>query len=231
MHQEVNLLYEDGQIIVCEKPAGIPTQSRDVREKDIVSILKNHLRQEASTAGARTAQGRTSAAGEIYLSPIHRLDQPVRGIIVFAKTPQAAKALNRQLTDHRFQKEYLALTEGTPPEEEGVLEDYLVTDHRTNTTRVCQKDTPGAKFARLKYQVQKENQETTKLHIELETGRHHQIRVQLANIGCPIIGDTKYGHTSEKDSDIEGLCLCAYRLSFCHPSTQECMSFQIEPDF
>ncbi len=158
--QEVKIIYEDRQIIVCDKPAGMPSQSKDVQVKDVVSIMKNHL-QQAETEGDPLKETRTTyknTAGEPYLALIHRLDQPVRGLLVFAKTPYAAKDLNQQMARHRFGKHYLALVDGTPPEKSGILEDYLVKDYLSNMTRVCEKDTPGAKLGRLSYQVLKEGQ-------------------------------------------------------------------------
>ncbi len=222
MQQQIPILYEDKHVLVCEKPAGIPTQSKEVQQQDVVSILKNHLQQEG-------------AAEEPYLALIHRLDQPVRGILIFAKTPYAARDLNQQLRDHKFKKEYLALVDGRMPEKSGRLEDYLDKEYLTNTARVCGKDAPGAKLARLSYQVLKEGQEDYELgqkyfraaleeenagprqmlHIHLDTGRHHQIRVQLAHCGCPIVGDRKYNRAAEEGIP---LCLCAYKLSFYHPS-------------
>ncbi len=240
MQQEVKIRYEDRQIIVCEKPAGIPTQSRDALVPDMVSILKNHLRQAKGGADARPAGKSPGVQKDPWLAVIHRLDTPVRGLLVFAKTKAAAKDLNRQLTGPGFGKEYLALVDGTPPEMRGFLEDYLVSDQKANFSRVCGRDTPGAKLARLEYRVLEEGEDDyrlglgyfhpgqapcpTMLHIRLETGRHHQIRVQLAHIGCPIIGDAKYNRDTKEKGPI---CLCAYKLSFYHPATHKYLCFRL----
>ena len=183
---QLNILFEDTQIIVCVKPAGIPTQSKQIGTPDMVSILTNYLHQNNTTKSSSKAP---------YLALIHRLDQPVEGLLVFAKTPFAAKELNRQLNCNQFQKTYQALLIKSPPFADGRLIDYLLKDSRANLSHVVSSDTKGAKRAELSYKVMdisttKEN--TTSVEIQLYTGRHHQIRVQFANIGCPILGDQKY---------------------------------------
>ena len=139
------IIYEDEQIIVCHKPAGTPTQSSHIGTSDMESLLKNHLFSSRKFHRAKS--------GEPYLAIIHRLDQPVEGILVFAKTPAAAKELNRQLTSQEFGKYYLAVISGIPEPQEGSLENYLVKDTRTNSSAVCTKTTPGAKLARLHYRT------------------------------------------------------------------------------
>lgn len=227
------IIYEDPHIIVCHKPAGVPVQSARVGTADMVSLLKNHL-------ASRETAGRRNKAP--YLAVIHRLDQPVEGILVFAKTPAAAKDLNRQLTTSGFGKYYRAVVIGVPEPSEGTPEVYMVKDGRTNTSRVCTKETPGAKLARLHYQVEEINKNSTPVtslvKIKLDTGRHHQIRVQMAHLGCPLVGDRKYGTISADKSDsgslIRGnsnpsLKLCAYRLEFKHPASGKEMVFEL-PD-
>lgn len=149
----LNILYEDDQIIVCVKPHGIATQSRSVAVPDMERLIKNHL--------CRSAPGNAASAGkEPYLAVIHRLDQPVAGILVFAKTKSAARELSRQLTDPKkaaFGKYYRALVEKRPDTDSGILEDYLCKDPRTNTSRVCSKNTPGARLARLEFHIAVDN--------------------------------------------------------------------------
>lgn len=242
--QSLDILYEDAHILVCIKPSGTATQSRSIQNADMVSILKNHI--------AKNTAHRNSFAGglskEPYLAVIHRLDQPVQGIMVFAKTPFAAKELSRQLQTDSFGKHYRALVFGKPPKASDTLENYMKKNERSNTSRVCQKETPGAKLARLSYRtVPKDRQyfisETVQkqiggrsdghipnfveLDIHLYTGRHHQIRVQLANIGCPIVGDTKYNPQNTKITGWQELKLCSYRLEFTHPKTKKNMNFSI----
>lgn len=221
------IIHEDRQIIVCHKPAGIPVQSRSISTADMVSILKNHLAEERPASSEKTASRRKPP----YLAVIHRLDQPVEGLLVFAKTPEAAKDLNRQLTSSGFGKYYRAEVCGVPAPPEGDLEDYLVKDGRTNTSRVCLKETPGAKAARLHYRVTETRNVGNDVHpdvhsiveIRLDTGRHHQIRVQMAHLGYPLAGDRKYGSKESAGP----LKLCAYRLEFLHPSDHRPMRFEL----
>lgn len=183
-----DILYEDKELIVCRKPAGTPTQSSRIGTPDMVSILKNHLR----TSGKKNQPP--------YLAVIHRLDQPVEGLLIFAKTPAAAKQLNRQLQSSGFGKHYRALLHTVPAQLEGDLQDYMVKDGRTNTSRICSADTPGAKSARLHYRILKQIGGYAIAEITLDTGRHHQIRVQMAHLGCPIAGDRKYGPAEQKEA-------------------------------
>ena len=224
----LDILFEDKYIIVCEKPHGVATQSKNTAVPDMESMLKAHI------FSSRPQNG------EPYLAIIHRLDQPVKGILVFAKTSFAARVLNRQLQEHHFEKYYRALVDGTPPSKEGTLENYMLKDGRTNTSSICTPKDPGAKLARLHYKIVEEGQcyfkkghpETswgrgksqfppspTELDIRLDTGRHHQIRVQLANLGCPIIGDTKYNPNAVSTGEWRQIQLCAYKLNFRHPRT------------
>ena len=239
------ILYEDTNIIICHKPAGIAVQTSRIGSQDMVSLLKNHL-SETRAQGHQKDQKTGRQNREPYLAVIHRLDQPVEGLLVFATTPKAAKELNRQLTSSGFGKYYRALVLGIPEPPNGTLEDYLVKDARTNTSRVCTKDTPGAKLARLHYHVKEIctglHSVTSLVEIQLDTGRHHQIRVQMAHLGCPLVGDRKYGAadipsvqtgtanitsiTHKKNA--ESLKLCAYRLEFRHPESGEKMTFSLD---
>lgn len=220
-----DILYEDQDLLVCIKPAGIPTQSSRIGTPDLVSILKNHLH---STTPQKTTTS-ASKPGQPYLAVIHRLDQPVEGILVFAKTQKAAASLNRQLQSDGFGKHYLAWLNGSLPEEEGNLTDFLLKDGRTNTSTVCPKNTPGAKEARLHYKVLQHRENTTLAEITLDTGRHHQIRVQMAYAGCPILGDRKYGSSSVDTASPmpRQLQLFAWRLTFVHPTTGKQMEFKL----
>lgn len=137
----LEILYEDSHILVCVKPHGIATQSKRIGSPDMVNLLKNHIYQS------------NPSQGEPYLAVIHRLDQPVKGILVFAKTPFAAKELNKQLTSQGFGKYYRALVDGRPPQDEGKLENYMIKDTKTNTAKICTANTKGAKIARLSYKI------------------------------------------------------------------------------
>lgn len=206
---ELNILYEDNDIIVCVKPAGIAVQSSRIGAPDMVSLLKNHL--HASSPGRSP-----------YLAVIHRLDQPVTGLIVFGKNKKAAALLTRQLTSSGFGKHYLAVLSSIPAIEEADLTDYMVKDGRTNTSRICTKDTPNAKEARLHYKIIKKTETAAVADITLDTGRHHQIRVQMSALGCPILGDTKYGAPAPGQ-----LQLYACRLTFHHPTGGQLLEFNL----
>lgn len=209
------IIYEDSEVIVCIKPAGIATQSKRIGSPDMVSILKNHIAKNSKTKQPP------------YLAVIHRLDQPVTGLLVFAKTPSAAKELNRQLQSDGFGKYYRTWLAGSLPSSEGDCVDYLVKDGRTNTSSVCTKDTPQAKRAELHYKVIEQKNGCTLAEITLKTGRHHQIRVQMSHLGCPIVGDSKYGAAPDSASGFDGLQLFACRLTFKHPRTHQQMEFHL----
>jgi len=212
----LNILYEDSHIIVCVKPHGIATQSKQIGSPDMVNLIKKHIFLN------------NPEKGEPYLAVIHRLDQPVKGILVFAKTSFAAKELNKQLTSQGFGKYYLASVEGTLPATEGTLENYLVKDARTNLSRVCDKTTKDAKLARLHYHVINQEANISLVEIKLDTGRHHQIRVQFSHIGCPLVGDTKYNKSLAGKKGWQEIALCAYKLDFIHPRTGEKMHFHVD---
>ena len=213
----LKIIYEEKDIIVCHKPSGIATQTKGIGQKDMVSIIKNHIVKE------------TGIKKEPYLAVIHRLDQPVEGLLVFAKTPIAAKDLNKQLTKEGFGKYYKAVLTGTLKDKEGDLEDYLVKDGRSNTSKVCTKDTPDAKLSRLHYKItdtykKEDGLDYSDVYIILDTGRHHQIRVQFQNAGAPLAGDRKYGGAC---TAFKSLQLKACRLTFTHPTSKKKMDFEL----
>ena len=220
----LKIIFEDDHILVIKKDAGIPVQAGKMRIMDLQGIIKNELYR------------RNPKGGEPYLGIVHRLDQPVEGVMVFAKTPFAAGNLSEQVTDGRMKKHYLALVCGKPSEDSGKLVDYLVKDGRTNTSVVVKEYTKEAKRAELNYRVLGEvkvpefNGETNLVEVELLTGRHHQIRVQMANAGWPLYGDTKYNPLFQETAGYVQTALCAYKLAFVHPKTKKTMEFCIEPD-
>lgn len=213
-----HIIYEDKDILVCNKPAGVAVQTRRMGEADMESLLRNYLARKGETP---------------YVGIVHRLDQPVEGVMVFARNQKVAAGLNRQMQSGGFDKNYYAVLCGTPTKKQGVLEDYLCKDGRSNTSSVVTKQTPGAKPARLEYEVvecvQGEDAEGEKslVRIHLMTGRHHQIRVQFAHAGCPLYGDRKYNRVS--DGKYAGLALCSYRLRFVHPTSGRELSYEIVP--
>jgi len=166
-----------------------------------------------------------------YIGVVHRLDQPVSGVMVFAKTKEAAADLSRQIATKTADKYYYAVTDGIPDKAKGVLEDYLLKDGKTNLSKVVDSKTAGAKRAELSYEVLAENQTQALLRIKLATGRHHQIRVQMANAGCALVGDRKYNFKENIKAGNQPMCLCSYKLGFLHPVTKKKMIFEIENHF
>lgn len=207
------ILYEDRDLLVIWKPAGLAVQSARPTVPDVMSLLK----QAAMEKGEDPRR----------LHLVNRLDQPVEGIFLAAKNEKSAAELNRQLGDKdRMQKCYRALVCGRMPHTEGTLVDYLLKDSRMNMSRVTDAGTKGSKRCELCYRVLREWERRSLLEIKLLTGRHHQIRVQLAHAGAPVAGDGKYGKAEPGQ-----LCLCSYKTEFVHPRTGELMSFQEEPTF
>lgn len=217
------ILHEDNDIIVCHKPAGIATQTARVGQADMVSEIANYLTAKKDGAGKSP-----------YVGVVHRLDQPVEGILVFGRNKQAAADLSRQAAGEEMKKEYLALVCGRDVQRSGELTDYLLKDGKTNTSRVVPAEVKGAKEARLFYEVLWEKSPEVLVKVCLHTGRHHQIRVQMANAGMPLFGDHKYAGEEvlalSKELGIRETALCAYRLSFIHPKTGKRMRFEIRPE-
>lgn len=219
----LNIKYEDPEILLAVKPAGIATESRRIGEKDMVSMVRSR----------RAEKGENN-----YIGLIHRLDQPVGGLLLFAKTKEAASKLSSQLQSGTIEKYYQALLCGRI-EEQGALTDYLVKDGRSNLSRVAEKGTPGARRAHLKFQRRKVFEDNSLpcpvslVEIKLETGRHHQIRVQMAHHGFPLVGDRKYNHSDivYPEEWMRVPALFAWKLKFYHPKTGQRMEFMEEPCF
>ncbi|SDB24944.1 RluA family pseudouridine synthase [Eubacterium oxidoreducens] len=210
---KTDILYEDDELIVCYKPAGLPTQTRQITQKDLVSELRNHLSKEN---------------GDSYVGVIHRLDQPVEGILVFAKNQKAAADLSKQVRERQIVKIYRAVVCGEVPDK-GVLEDELVKDSKANKALVLAQPSGQSKHARLSYKRLYTNGEVSLVEITLETGRYHQIRAQFAHDGHPLVGDRKYGSVSVQGWEKMPLALCAIRLEFEHPTTKKSMEYTIAP--
>ena len=215
------IVYEDSALLVVHKPAGIATETARIGQADIVSELKNYRKKKGE---------------DTYIGVIHRLDQPVEGLLVFAKNPSAAKKLTNQLQDGTLTKKYAALVAGVPTEPEGDLTDYLLKDARTNLSKVVSKDTKGAKEARLHWKLVQNfasdgSNAYLLVEIELFTGRHHQIRVQMSHAGFPLLGDAKYGSDQSRalsrQLGITNTALLADKLAFRHPQTGKQMDFSI----
>lgn len=209
---EDTILYEDKDLLVCHKPAGMPVQSRQVGSQDMEHALLGYLARKKEP---------------LYLAVIHRLDQPVEGILVFAKNKKSAAGLNKQMQDGKMDKYYLAVTSKIPEKKSGRLEDWMIKDAKKNTSRIAKESEAGKKKAVLEYQVLKEKDEMALVEIHLFTGRHHQIRVQTANAGFPLYGDTKYNPEFVGTKEWVQIALCAYKLNFAHPITKKQMKFEL----
>ncbi|MFU2422283.1 MAG: RluA family pseudouridine synthase [Bacteroides sp.] len=215
---QTQIVYEDEAVLVIRKPAGLATESAGIGQKDVVSELKNYV--------AKKNPGKMP-----YLGIVHRLDQPVEGLLVFAKTKKAAENLTAQLGKGMLKKEYLAVVCGKVPENTGRLVDYLI---KVNGMAVV-KDAADAqaKKAVLTYTKKAETEKFTLLAVQIETGRFHQIRAQLSHAGFPILGDEKYGSEESKElsreKKIRFTALCAASLSFRHPVTGKFMAFTQAP--
>lgn len=220
---KVEILHEDADMIVCVKPYGMPVQGDKSRDMDLLSFLKSRIFEEEELEE------------EPYLAMVHRLDRPVGGIMVFAKNQKAAACLSDQVQDGTMAKFYQAILTGELPDECGILEDYLVKDGKTNTSKIVKKGTKGAKKAQLEYEVldvfETDQGVLSYVLIQLITGRHHQIRVQMAGRGAGIYGDTKYNPLFEKTKKkYQQIALFATRLEFEHPVSGEHMIFKCEPE-
>ena len=214
--QDLKVIYEDNHIIVVEKKPNIPSQADKTEDLDMLTIVKSYIKEKYQKPG------------NVYLGLVHRLDRPVGGIMIFAKTSKAASRLSNEVREKVFKKKYLAVVDGKLDKKEGILEDYLYKDERNNISKVVKKEKKNAKYAKLEYKVLKYNplKDLSLLEINLHTGRHHQIRVQLSNMNHSIFGDQKYG-TRGKGKQI---ALWAYELSIVHPVTKQEMTFKDLPE-
>ena len=214
--KELKILFEDNHIIVVEKLPNIPSQSDKTGDIDMLTLVKEYIREKYNKPG------------NVYLGLVHRLDRPVGGVMIFAKTSKAASRLSNQVREKKFKKVYLAVVDGKFENKNGGLIDYLYKDERNNISKVVKKEKKNAKEARLDYEVIKydEIKNLSLVKIDLHTGRHHQIRVQLSNFGHSIFGDQKYG-TRGKGKQI---ALWAYKLIIEHPITNEKMVFKDLPE-
>lgn len=213
--ENLKVLYEDNHIIVVEKAPNIPSQGDKTNDVDMLTIIKHYLKIKYNKPG------------KVYLGLIHRLDRPVGGVMVFAKTSKAAARLSEQVRNKVFKKQYLVIVDGKMEKEHDVIKDYLLKNERNNMSKVVEDKTKNAKLAILEYDVIKYDEELNLsiLKVNLHTGRHHQIRVQMASRGHSIYADQKYG-TRGRGKQI---CLWAYSLTIQHPITKEYMTFEDIP--
>lgn len=207
---KLRVLYEDNHVIVVVKEKNVLSQADNTHDIDMLTIIKKYLKEKYNKPG------------NVYLGLVHRLDRPVSGIMVFAKTSKAASRLSDQVRKKEIKKTYMAVVKGIIKKDEDTFVDYLLKLDNGNTIVT----TKGkGKESVLTYKVLKRNYEKneTLVSIDLKTGRHHQIRVQFASRGYPLCGDQRYGK-----SDKTQIALCAYKLEFIHPTTKQLMKFEIE---
>lgn len=209
----IPILYEDNHLLAVVKPADIPVVADSSGDFDVLSYLKQFLKDKYQKPG------------NVFLGLVHRLDRPVGGVMVFAKTSKAASRLSEQIRIRETSKVYLAVVEGCPHPQSGKLVDYLLKDTDTNIVSVVPPNTPGAKEAILEYTLLSQNEGLSLVKVVLHTGRSHQIRVQMAHNKTPLLGDSKYG----KGQGRSKLALWSYEMRVDHPTTKERMCFTAPP--
>lgn len=203
----LNILYEDNHIIVVEKKPNILCQGDNTKDMDLLTMIKSYIKEKYCKPG------------NVYLGLVHRLDRPVGGIMVYAKTSKAASRLSDIIRKHEMQKEYLLVCSGTL-NDEGIMEDYI---ERIDTQSIISTEEKG-KYAKLEYKVLDRYENLNLVKVNLITGRHHQIRLQFASRKCPLYGDQLYGIKNKNQ-----IALFAYHLSFKHPTKDEIMDFKLLP--
>lgn len=211
----IKILFEDNHLLVVEKPVNVPVQQDRSRDKDLLTILKDDIKV------------RYQKPGNVFLGLVHRLDRPVGGVIVFAKTSKAASRLANSIRKGDFNRKYLAVVRGTLNKKTAKLEHFLVKDQRRNFVHAVSSNNKRAKKAILDYEVLGAKNDLSLLSVRLHTGRSHQIRVQLSTIGHPLFGDQKYGQHQNKHG--QQIALWAHELSFPHPTKKDIVTFKSIP--
>ena len=206
----MKVLYEDNHLLVVEKPVNVPMQEDASKDEDLLTMAKAYIKDKYGKPG------------EVYLGLVHRLDRPVGGVCVFARTSKAASRLSDQIRDHSFRKQYLAVVEDNGLEDAGTFTDYLLKDHRSNTVRVD----PRGKKAILHYEVLNRKENLALVKVDLETGRSHQIRVQFSSRNHPLWGDQRY---NKKAIAGQQIALWSHEIEFLHPVSKQMMLFNSDP--
>jgi len=215
--EPIEVLYEDNHLIAVVKPPGVPSQEDDSGAADMLSLVKADLKR------------RHGKPGDVFLGLVHRLDRPVGGVMLFAKTSKAASRLSEAVRSRAFEKCYIAVLSGIPAAQEGTLVHYLRKDARTNTVKAFNQPQPNAKEAVLDYAVTAAADGMALTAIRLHTGRTHQIRVQTAAIGCPLAGDRKYGTDSRRTDRPDSPALWSASVGVEHPVTRTWLTFAALP--
>ncbi len=205
------ILYEDNHLVVVNKPAGILVQGDETGDQTLSDFVKQYLKTKYQKPGA------------VFLGVIHRIDRPVSGVVVFARTSKALTRMNEKFRTREVQKSYLAIVEGQPAESSATLVHWLQKNESANKVTAFKRETKDAQRCELSYKKINSSGKLSLLEVKPVTGRSHQIRAQLSAIGCPIYGDLKYG--SENKMEDQSICLHAYRLAFIHPVTLEPVTY------
>ncbi|CEK36295.1 MAG: RluA family pseudouridine synthase [Paraclostridium sordellii] len=211
----INVIYEDNHLLVVEKPVNVLSQGDDTNDKDMVNLLKNYLKVKYNKPG------------NVFVGLVHRLDRPVGGIMVFAKTSKAASRLSEQVRNKSFKKTYRAVLNGNMKKDKDILKDYLYKNKKTNMVSVVNKNHKDAKDAELSYETISKNEKFSMVQVDLKTGRPHQIRVQFSSRNHPLFGDQRYGQHINKKGD--QIALWSYKIEITHPTTKEKMEFICNP--
>ncbi len=209
---KLNVLYEDNHLIVVEKKPNVLSQSDVTGDMDLLTMVKSYVKKKYDTPG------------NVYIGLVHRLDRPVGGVMVFARTSKAAKRLNEQIKNHEFNKTYVAVLDGKLEKKKDELVNYLYKDSKTGISKVVDKHFTSGKLSKLNYEVMGYYKNKTIVKVNLITGRHHQIRLQFKALGYPLYGDQLYGKENN-----EQIRLYAYLLAFNHPVTKERLCFKLLP--
>ena len=231
---QLEVIYEDKDILVCFKPAGVATQTASLSSQDMVSMIKNYLAKQTKEKSP-------------YVGVIHRLDQPVSGLLVFAKNQKAAAVLSKEIQDGTANKDYIACCSGILEKKSGMLIHYIMKDPVTKLAKTLdenaflnlqeekKEESASYKKSILTYEVEKEEDNSSVIKVHLQTGRFHQIRAQFSNIGNSLLGDVKYGSNISKELSmkkrINKIALCANHLILKHPMTGKEMEFTLDKKY
>lgn len=215
----LNVIYEDNSIVVVSKPCNVPVAPDSSKDEDLLGMVKQYIKDKYNKPG------------EAFIGLVHRLDRPAGGLVVFARNSKSAERLSKQIRDREMKRTYYAVVRGCPKNKEGELVNWLVKDAATNTVKVVPQSVDGAKKAVLDYKVLQSitSGETTLslVEVHLQTGRAHQIRVQMATLGCPLWGDQRYGYDVNKKG--QQLALWAVGLTLIHPIAKDKRTFLCYP--
>ena len=203
----MKVIYEDNHIIIVNKQSGEIVQGDKTGDHPLSDIVKDYIKEKYQKPGA------------VFLGVVHRLDRPVSGLVIFARTSKALTRLNKMFAEGEVHKTYWAIVKNTPREPEGTLEHWLVRNEKQNKSYAYDRERPNAKKAILKYRVIGQSDNYCLLEVNLMTGRHHQIRCQLSTMGCPIKGDLKYG--APRSNPDGSISLMSRRVEFIHPVSKE----------